>query len=849
MDQRLGKRVVDDLYLHRETLVLLAGNEREAVDAALLKAPQEARERANVVKVNLRNWRVSLLVYPDFFDDPFPSLAESWVFDQASEAKIRYRSYSESLNPPILHRKELLLTADHALRTAFSITTQQAEELGLFDNTAVIGFRLNWERQIFEKGYRLENDRFLPLGNTETDGAVSPESQHVGAISRHLTALSRSSLSAPVQLLARHNLLSRDWTFFDYGCGRGDDMAGLREIGYSVGGWDPHYAPGNAVTSADVVNLGFVLNVIEDPAERVEALQRAFRLTQKVLAVGVMLESNRTAGLAYGDGFLTSRNTFQKYYSQDELKDYLEQVLQKEAFPVGPGVALIFADEALEQLFLTNRYRARGVGRRLAMLGRIKAAHVGRRYHAKPAKILSDDVRQLLSQLWETTLELGRLPESDEIDFLSQVEEKLGSFHKALRVMSTQFDPKELRHAANLRADDLRLFFATQHFAKRANYRSLERRLQRDIRALFGDYRAAQSAGTQLLTDAADPEKVKQACNEAAQAGGGWLDADHALLFHVSMVERLPAVLRAYIACGLILFGDAAEIQLLKIHASSGKLSLMQYEDFDTVRLPRMSKRVKINLRKLDLQVFEYGGPYEKPLLYYKSRYLSEEHPGYAEQQNFDEKLANLALFDPSDHGPSENEFRAQLEERRWTIVGNDLARVQTVPSLEQSCGAHFKYRDFVDCGDTQRRLRVLNVPQSPETYNALRDLTANVLDPLIDYFGSVRLTYGVCSHQLGKHIKLGVASKLDQHAAFERDHKGRLICERGGAACDFIVDDENMRDVAQWIIKNLPFDRLYFYSEQRPIHVSYSTEPLGLAYEMKESSTGQRIPRLFIAS
>ncbi|CAE6813066.1 hypothetical protein R69927_00284 [Paraburkholderia domus] len=848
MNQTLGKRVVDDLYVHREALVHLTSNEREAIDAALLRAPEEARERANVAKVNLKNWRVSLLVYRDFFDDPFPSLAESWILDQTSIVKVRYRSYVESLNPPILHRKELLLTADHALRTSFSKITQQAEELGLFDNTAVIGFRLNWERQIFEKGYRLEGDRFLPLGNTEADGAALAENRHGGAISRHLTALSRSTLSAPVQLLARHNLLSREWTFFDYGCGRGDDMAGLREVGYSVGGWDPYYASSSPLVSADVVNLGFVLNVIEDPAERVEALQRAFRLTQRVLAVGVMLESNRAVGQTYGDGLLTSRNTFQKYYSQDELKDYLEQVLHKEAFPVGPGIALVFADEALEQLFLTNRYRAHGVARRLVTLGRIKATRVERKRYAKPAKLLSDETRHLLERLWEATLELGRLPESDEIDFLSQIEEKFGSFHKALRVMNAQFDPDELKRAAAVRADDLRLFFAMRHFAKRASYRSLERRLQRDVKSLLGDFRAAQSAGIQLLADAADPEKIKDACNDAAQTSGGWLDGESALLLHVSMIDRLPVVLRAYIACGLMIFGDAAEVQLLKVHASSGKLSLMQYEDFDSARLPRMSKRVKINLRKQELKVFEYGGLYEKPLLYYKSRYLNEEYGGYAEQQSFDDRLAGLALFDPSDHGPSEHEFHALLEERRWAIVGHDFGRVQIIPALDQSCGAYFKYRDFVDCGDTQRRLGIPNVPQSPETYNALRDLTAYVLDPLVEYFGSIRLTYGVCTHELGKHIKLRVAPKLDQHAAFERDRGGHLICDRGGVACDFIVDDENMREVARWIMANLPFDRLYFYGEQRPIHVSYSAEPLGLAYEMKEALSGRRLPRPLLA-
>jgi hypothetical protein len=73
---------------------------------------------------------------------------------------------------------------------------------------------------------------------------------------------------------------------------------------------------------ADVVNLGYVINVIEDTAERREALINAWNLAQKVLIVAAqVLIDDRTRGvIAYGDGIITSRNTFQKYYEQEELK-------------------------------------------------------------------------------------------------------------------------------------------------------------------------------------------------------------------------------------------------------------------------------------------------------------------------------------------------------------------------------------------------------------------------------------------------------------------------------------------------------------------------------------------------
>jgi len=52
-----------------------------------------------------------------------------------------------------------------------------------------------------------------------------------------------------------------------YGCGLGADIRGLRELGFDAYGWDPVHAPDGPQADADVVNLGYVLNVIEDPAE------------------------------------------------------------------------------------------------------------------------------------------------------------------------------------------------------------------------------------------------------------------------------------------------------------------------------------------------------------------------------------------------------------------------------------------------------------------------------------------------------------------------------------------------------------------------------------------------------
>jgi hypothetical protein len=46
------------------------------------------------------------------------------------------------------------------------------------------------------------------------------------------------------------------------------------------------------------------------------------------------------------------------------------------------------------------------------------------------------------------------------------------------------------------------------------------------------------------------------------------------------------------------------------------------------------------------------------------------------------------------------------------------------------------------------------------------------------------------------------------------------------GAACDFRILNVGSDRVVDWILEaRLPFDSLYFYGSDRPIHVSYSSQ------------------------
>src|SRR5207302_11494949 len=127
--------------------------------------------------------------------------------------------------------------------------------------------------------------------------------------------------------------------------------------GCRVVGWEPCYRPGTERVSADGVSLGFVINVIGDHAGRLQALEGAFSLATVVLAVASMLatDGQPTYGRSYQDGVVTSRNTFQKYYTQAELQQFIEAALDEDAYPAAPGVFYVFKDRAVEQTYLLSK--------------------------------------------------------------------------------------------------------------------------------------------------------------------------------------------------------------------------------------------------------------------------------------------------------------------------------------------------------------------------------------------------------------------------------------------------------------------------------------------------------------
>ncbi|CAH7141994.1 conserved hypothetical protein [Vibrio chagasii] len=652
----VGKKLPDAVYLHKDALNALPNVLTQFIPA-VAKAVSLEDDNWNLVKLFKKEFRLSLLHYPDFYTDSYPALKQSLNVD-LSKLSHKIMSYEGSDNPPILHRKETMILPDSEYFEHFSSLTQEGENAGLYENSRLIGFKRSWENLIARHGYELVDGRLF------RSSAISQVED--AGIERHRTALVRHELSAPMKTLVKHGYLEGSYSIFDYGCGRGDDLRELEAHGLDVLGWDPNFQPDNDKVSSSIVNLGFVLNVIEDQDERLEALLGAWELADKFLVVSVMLANENYIAQfkPYKDGVITSRNTFQKYYAQSEIKTYIERSLQEDAVTVAPGIFYIFKDKLEEQQYLQSKYKRHHKWQQLTSPEPIEAKD--------KAKLLITQHQDLFNNFWNTCLELGRIPANDEFEHSEKIRELIGSHKKVFNLLQEMFDTQEFEQAEKSRKEDLLLYFAMGLFEKRKPYTQQPEPLKRDIKALFDDYKTAINLAAELLFAIADADLIQQQCEKAHnQLPASLLNEGHSLILHRDFIDGLPLLLRVYVGAGLQMYGELdEEIDLIKIHITSGKLTLTAYDDFEK-SVPFLVERIKIKMAEQDIDFFDYVNEERRPPLLNKHLYIPTEHENYKKQQSFDKRLAKLMEFESSEETQMvRTEFEVLLGKHNKEIKG-----------------------------------------------------------------------------------------------------------------------------------------------------------------------------------
>jgi DNA phosphorothioation-associated putative methyltransferase len=170
MGNSVGKMTPTAIYIHRRASehmpVLLKLYEH--CGSVAVGRPTDR----DIVKLAHQRWSVSWLGYPDFDCDPHVRLAWSYSVDMRT-LEGSYRSYLDSRNRRLLHRKhEFLDPADPAVPKYRRLTDQEIRA-GLYMQPHLIGNELGWQEALDAAGLRLSGHRLVRTRPTSADPASS----------------------------------------------------------------------------------------------------------------------------------------------------------------------------------------------------------------------------------------------------------------------------------------------------------------------------------------------------------------------------------------------------------------------------------------------------------------------------------------------------------------------------------------------------------------------------------------------------------------------------------------------------------------------------------------------------
>ncbi len=474
---------------------------------------------------------------------------------------------------------------------------------------------------------------------------------------RHRTAIERISLSRPIALALSDAVVRDGVSVFDYGCGRGGDLRRLRALGYDVAGWDPAFAPKLPRLEADVVNLGFVVNVIERPDERADVLRSAWALARKALVVAARLEweGKSLNGRVHADGLVTAKGTFQKLYRHEELRAWIETTLGERSVAAAPGIFYVFRDPAEGQRYLSNRVRTRTT---------FTAPHV--------TEQLYQTHRALFDELAEFFTVRGRLPRDDELDRAADMKERLGGIPRAFAVLRRVTGNDEWQRLAEERRRDLLVYLALANFEGRPSFSQLAPELQFDVKDLFGSYKTAVAEADRLLFAAGSTQVV----DAAARASLVGKLTQEALYVHTSALPRVPAVIRVYEGCGRALIGTVDNANIIKVHRQKPQVSYLAYPEFDKMAHPALSTVVIARLGQLEVTFRDFRGSDNPPILHRKECFVDDAYPGRERFARLTAQEERAGLLQDAAGIGQRDAWNHRLAARGLRVAGHRLVRV-----------------------------------------------------------------------------------------------------------------------------------------------------------------------------
>lgn len=643
----LGKKLPNALYIHLQALPFLHPLLQEYEQLARNIYPHI--KEATLVKFNTQEPKISYLFYPQFDLEPHPSIAKSIIVNLQTK-NVHKRVYSDYDNPALLHRKETFVTPDYPNYEQFVHLTQVEEQLGLLDNARFIGTKNQWQKLLQDHSLDF-TDHFLtcPLSLAKNNLIIE----------RHRAALVRKDLSRPVKIAIDAGLFSPESSFFDYGCGYGGDIERIAAQGYQSSGWDPFYRPNSPLEQADIVNLGYVINVIENVTERREALFKAYELTGKCLIVSaqVLIDDRQGGLLAYGDGIVTERNTFQKYYLQEELKTYIDQVLKVDSIPIGLGIYVVFRDETLANNFRASRFHSK-----------VKAPRV------LVTLKKFEDYQHLLIPLMNFYAERGRLPVKGEYFQEAELKQEFGTFKQAFKVVLQVTKKEEWEAIADKRRQEILIYLALSLFNGRPSIRQLPTLLKNDLKVLFGSYQAACFLADEMLISLRNLELIKILCKQSLVG----IVLQNSLLVHLSAMESLSSLLRLFEGCASRTIGRPDRANVARFHFDTPKISYLYYPNFDEEEHPQLETSMQIDLRDLRVKYRDFYEEDNPPVLHEKEKLVTKEYFLYEKFKNLTEQERKAGLLQDLKKISHLQDWQKCLHKNNFAIKEYQLITINT---------------------------------------------------------------------------------------------------------------------------------------------------------------------------
>lgn len=351
---------------------------------------------------------------------------------------------------------------------------------------------------------------------------------------------------------------------------------------------------------------------------------------------------------------LTSRNTFQKLYDQNELRQWVEGELGVTSVPAAPGVLYVFREESAQQSFIASRYR------RTVIVPRAERPYAGFEKH-----------RELLDALATFFAERGRMPAETESDLAGAIRREIGSLKRAFNLICRATGDEQWKPISEQRSQDLLIYLALSRIGGRPRFSDLSESTKLDVKAFFSTYSAACQAADELLFSAGKREAIQQACRASTV---GKLTPD-ALYVHVSALQHLPLVLRIYEGCARTYVGAVDAANIIKLHRHKPQISYLQYPRFEKDPHPALAASLKVPLDTFHIDYREYSHSANPFILHRKETMVAPDHPLRAKFASLTEREERLGLYETPELIGTSDGWQRILEEKGVYHSGHKIMR------------------------------------------------------------------------------------------------------------------------------------------------------------------------------